>query len=111
MMTDKKKKNYIAAYFTPFGLKQLCDITMVLAAIVIIVGMCITGVTFVVAFVGSILMALGAAIAILRCVKVFTSGINNRSAAYKNAIINVVIMGIIFALSVFLAIYLAVVHM
>ena len=102
----EKKKNILAAYFTPFGLKQICDIAIIVAAILLIIGLCITGYT--VALIGSIVMAGGALIAVVRCVKVFFSGINKNSAAYKNAIINTVIMGVILALAIFLAIFIAV---
>lgn len=111
MAEAKKKKNFIAAYFTPFGLRQICDILMVTAAIVLIIGLGVHAHTFVVALVGVIMMAVGSAIAIYRAVLVLISDTNRRSMAYKNAITNTVIMGVIFALCVFMIIYIAVVLM
>lgn len=107
-MTEKKKKNFIVAYLTPFGLRQVCDIVMVTAAIVLIVGLFVSGTTFVVALIGSILMALGSVFALVRTVPVLFGGTNKRSSAYKNAITNTVIMGVIFALALFAIIYIAV---
>lgn len=107
-MAVKRKKNFIAAYFMPFGLKQICDILLVTAAIVLLVGLCVQGSTFVVAFVGALLMAVGASLALFRTIRVLISDINRHSATYRNAIINTVIMGVMLALAVFVAIFVGV---
>lgn len=102
MATITKKKNPIAAYFFPFGLKQLTDLLMLGGAIVLLVGLFTANIIITV---GLCIYALAAAIAIFRSVKVLTSKINKRSPEYKAAIVNTVVMGIIFVLTVFGIIY------
>ena len=108
MVKNKKKKNMFVEYFTPFGLKQLCDVTMIAAAIVLIVGLSVHVYTPIVALVGSVLMSLGGLFALFRTIPVFFSGKNKRSMAFKNAVINTVIMGIIFGLAIFTTIFICI---
>ena len=102
MATKAKKKNFIQAYFSDFGIRQICDFLMLGGAIVLLVGI----------FVSNIVITIGLGIylaatvlAIFRSVRVLVSKINHRSPEYKNAIINTVIMGVIFALALFGFIY------
>lgn len=102
MAAKAKKRNFIQAYFSNFGIKQICDFLMVGGAIVLFVGI----------FVSEIVVAIGMGIylaatvlAIFRSVRVLCSKINHRSPEYKNAIINTVIMGLIFVLALFGFIY------
>lgn len=102
MATRAKKKNFIQAYFSHFGIRQICDFLMLGGAIVLLVGI----------FTSEIVIAVGLGIylvatvlAIYRSVRVLCSKINHRSPEYKNAIINTVIMGLIFGLALFGFIY------
>ena len=102
MAAKAKKQNFIQAYFSDFGLRQICDFLMLGGAIVLLVGI----------FVSDLVIAVGlgiylaaTALAIFRSVRVLFSKINHRSPEYKNAIINTVIMGVIFALALFGFIY------
>ena len=102
MAAKAKKRNFIQAYFSDFGIRQVCDFLMVGGAIVLLVGI----------FVSEIVIAVGmgiylaaTALAIFRSVRVLCGKINHRSPEYKNAIINTVIMGLIFALALFGFIY------
>lgn len=102
MAAKAKKRNFIQAYFSHFGIKQICDFLMLGGAIVLLVGI----------FVSEIVIAVGmgiylcaTALAIFRSVRVLCSKINHRSPEYKNAIINTVIMGLIFVLALFGFIY------
>ena len=102
MAVKAKKRNFIQAYFSNFGVRQICDFLMLGGAIVLLVGI----------FVSNIVIAVGLGIyivatllALYRSVRVLCSKINRRSPEYKNAIINTVIMGLIFALALFGFIY------
>ncbi|MCH5165591.1 MAG: hypothetical protein J1G01_04235 [Clostridiales bacterium] len=99
MATARKKKNVFVRYFTPFGLRQVCDLVMLVGFILLIVGLCtVDGVLLA----GFICYALGAGMSIVRCALViFSKTINHRDPAYKSAIINASIMGVLFALAVF----------
>lgn len=98
-MAVKKKRNAFVRYFTPFGLRQVCDLLMLVGFVLLIVGLCtVDGVLLA----GFICYAVGAAMSIARCCLVlFSKTINHRDPAYKSAIINASIMGVLFALAVF----------
>lgn len=98
-MATKKKKNVFVRYFTPFGLRQVCDLVMLVGVILLIVGLFnLDGVLLA----GFICYAVGACVSVVRCCLVlFSKKINHRDPAYKSAIVNAVIMGVLFALAVF----------
>lgn len=107
-----EKKNAIAHYFENFGLKQICDIMMILGAVLLIVGLFVS-IASVVA--SEIILGIGLGIYIIACilalvstVKVLLSKINRRSPEYKRAITNTVIMGVILALAIFGFVFLLV---
>lgn len=102
MAARAKKKNFIQAYFSDFGVRQICDFLMLGGAIVLLVGIFVSEIVIAVGL-GIYLVA--TALAIFRSVRVLCSKINHRSPEYKNAIINTVIMGVIFALALFGFIY------
>ncbi|MDE6398626.1 MAG: hypothetical protein K2L51_04835 [Clostridiales bacterium] len=102
MAARAKKKNFIQAYFSDFGIRQICDFLMLGGAIVLLVGVFVSEIVITVGL-GIYLVA--TALAIFRSVRVLCSKINHRSPEYKNAIINTVIMGVIFALALFGFIY------
>lgn len=101
-MARAKKQNFISAYFSHFGLKQICDILMFGGAIVLIVGLCTKTIVITV---GLGIYIAAALIALCRAVKVLFSKINKRSPEYKNAIINTIVMCIILALAIFGLVY------
>lgn len=98
-MATKKKKNVFVRYFTPFGLRQVCDLIMLAGVVLLIVGLFnIDGVLLA----GFICYAVGSGLSVARCcLTLFNKQINHRDPAYKAAIINAVIMGVLFALAVF----------
>ncbi len=103
-MENEKKKNVFAAYFEGFGLRQICDILMLTGAILLIVGLSICRVALpaskIILAVGLGIYIVVAALAITRAVLVLVSKINHRAPEYKRAIVNTVIMSVIFVLAV-----------
>lgn len=98
-MAVKKKQNIFVSYFVPFGLRQICDLLIVVGSILLIVGLATVDGVLIAGFVA---YAIGAGISIARCCMVlFNKEVNHRDPAYKSAIINVVIMGVLFILAVF----------
>lgn len=102
MASKAKKRNFIQAYFSDFGIKQICDFLMLIGAVVLLIGMFVSEIVITV---GLGIYIAATALAIFRSVRVLVSKINHRSPEYKNAIINTVIMGLIFALALFGFIY------
>lgn len=39
-MAIKKKQNAFVRYFVPFGLRQVCDLMMLVGTVLLIVGLC-----------------------------------------------------------------------
>ena len=98
-MAIKRKKNIFIRYFTPFGVRQVCDLLMLVGMILIFVGL---GTVDGVLIAGFICYVLGSCLSLVRCGMVlFSKNVNHRDPAYKAAIINAVIMGVLFALAVF----------
>ena len=106
-MAIKRKKNIFVRYFTPFGLRQVCDLIMLIGAILIFAGLLtVDGVLIA----GFICYVIGSGLSIARCCMVlFSKKINHRDPAYKAAIINAVIMGVLFVLAVFGLVWILVV--
>ena len=109
-----KKKNVFARYFSNFGLRQICDILMILGALTLLAGLFVAisnyRASVVVLVIGLCIYIVGCVIALVRTVRVLVSKkINHRSPEYKKAIVNTVIMGIILALAVFGLIYILVI--
>ncbi|MCH5158524.1 MAG: hypothetical protein J1F33_04940 [Clostridiales bacterium] len=98
MERTKKKKNIIVRYFTPFGLKQTCDMVMLVGFVLLIVGLCTNEAVLLAGF---ICYCVGALASVALCVKILVTTKNHRDPAFKNALINVAIMGVLFALSLF----------
>jgi len=96
-MAIAKKQNLIARYFTPFGLKQLTDLLILVASILIIVGLATTQTVLVIAF---CIYALASLLAIAKCCAILFSKINRASPVYKSAFTNIIVMGVIFAISI-----------
>lgn len=97
-MAVKKKRNAFVRYFVPFGLRQVCDLVMLIGGILLIVGLCtVDGVLLA----GFISYVLGSGISIFRCTMIMIKTQNHRDPAFKSAIVNTVIMGVLFALAVF----------
>ena len=100
----KKKKNLFVAYFTPFGLRQICDLLMLAGAITIFVGIFVSVYLSVniVAAIGMGLYVIACGIAIFRTLRIILQkDINKRSPEYKNAVINLCIMIVILVAAVF----------
>lgn len=98
MERTKKKQNIFVSYFTPFGLRQVCDFVMLAGFILLIIGLCTNNGVLLAGF---ICYAVGAAASVLRCVLTLVKTKNHRDPAFKAAIINVSIMGVLLALAIF----------
>lgn len=96
MAAKAKKQNFIQAYFSNFGIRQICDMLMLVGAIVLLVGICVSEIVIAV---GLAIYLVATVLALFRSIRVLTSKINHRSPEYKSAIINTVIMSVIFALA------------
>ena len=84
-------------------LDVVCNLTIVAAAIVLLVALCVNN-NNVTAF--NVLILVGCAIVVLvRAIMVLCGKLNHRSPEYKNAITRTVFMGIVFALSVLGLVY------
>ncbi len=106
MGRSRKNQNAFVRYFTPFGLRQVGDILMLAGFIVLIVGLCtVEGVLLA----GFICYGLGAACAIARSCMTMITVKNRRAPEYKSAMINLIIMSVLFALALFGIIWTAVV--
>lgn len=103
-MTDNNKNT--KTYFANFGLKQICDMTLIAASIVLIVGMFVEPIA--VAIVGFALFILGSATSVVRVTLVLTRKISRSSPEFKNALVNLIIMAIVLALSIFGLVYYSV---
>ncbi|MCH5163088.1 MAG: hypothetical protein J1G38_06320 [Clostridiales bacterium] len=96
--SSRKNQNVFVRYFTPFGLRQVCDFVMLIGFVLLIVGLCTNESVLLVGFIFYLVGSLGAVVRC--CITLFTTE-NHRDPAFKTAIINVVIMGILFALALF----------
>lgn len=110
-MKKTKKTNIFARYFANFGLRQICDILMVLGALTLLVGLFVSISSYpaskVILTIGLCIYVVGCIVALVRTISVLVNKkINHRSPEYKKAIVNTVIMGVIFALAVFGLIYI-----
>lgn len=95
----KKKVNPFVLYFKPFGLRQICDFLMLASLVVLIVGLCTNNTVLLAGFA---VMTAASLCAITRsCLTLFSKKVHHRSPEYRSAIINVIIMSVIFALSLF----------
>jgi len=100
-MAKKKKQNVFVRYFVPFGIRQLCDIMMLVASVLLIIGLAAYESLEVLIVVGLAMFAVAALLSLVRSIKVMTSNINHRAPEYKNAVANLVLAIIILALAVF----------
>ena len=112
MAKQRKRNNVFKEYFSEFGLRQICDIVMLVGAITIIVGLFVAigsvSASEIILLVGIAIYIVASGLAITRAVLVLVSNINHRAPEYKRAIVNTVIMSIIFALAVFALVWLIV---
>lgn len=99
MERTRKKQNAFVRYFTPFGLRQVCDILMLVGFVVLIVGLSIANES--VLLVGFICYLVGSLGAVVRCIITLATTKNHRDPAYKSAVVNVSIMAVLFALALF----------
>lgn len=104
-MERTQKKNVFVRYFTPFGLRQIGDLLMLAGFVVLIVGLCTVNAVLLAGF---ICYGAGSACAVTRCVITLVKTKNHRDPTFKNAVINVCIMGVLFALAVFGIVWAAV---
>ena len=89
-MANTKKQNIIARYFSDFGLRQICDILMIIGAITLIVGLFISlasvSVSLTILTVGLCIYIVASVLALVRTVLVLCSKINHRSPEYLSLI-------------------------
>ena len=98
MERSRKNQNAFVRYFTPFGLRQVCDIVMLVGFIVLIVGLATSDSVLLAGFICYLVGSLGA---VVRCCITLITTKNHRDPVYKTALVNVVIMGVLFALALF----------
>ncbi|MDR1138370.1 MAG: hypothetical protein LBK70_00645 [Clostridiales bacterium] len=96
-MAIAKRQNILMRYLTPFGLKQLADLLIVVASMLIIVGINTNETVMTIALV---LYILGSVLAISKCLTILFGNINRRSPVYKSARVNAIVMGVILILSI-----------
>lgn len=99
-MTDNKhdnsEKTTSSGYFSRFGLRQVCDIALGVAAVLLIIGLFIE--TVVVSIIGFALFAAASAVSAVRCAVVLFR-VSRGTPEYRNALIGLIAMAIVFALS------------
>lgn len=100
-----KKKNIFSRYFENFGLKQTCDILMIVSLIVLIVGWALWQTTETVLTVAFGLFALTSSLGIIKCLRVIHDEPNKRSPERRAAVVNLILMSIIFVIAVFALIW------
>lgn len=98
MERSKKNQNAFVRYFTPFGLRQVCDLVMLAGFVILIVGLCTNDNVLLAGF---ICYLVGSAGAVVRCCMTLFTTQNHRDPVFKSAVINVIIMGVLFALALF----------
>ena len=96
-MEDKEDKNKsTGGYFSHLGLRQICDIALGAAAILLIVGLFVE--TQVVSAIGFALFAAASAVSAVRCaVSLFR--VTRSTPEYRNALVGLIAMSAVFALS------------
>ncbi|MCL2555594.1 MAG: hypothetical protein FWE03_01060 [Firmicutes bacterium] len=100
-MAKRKQKNALVRYLTPFGLKQIGDIILILLApIITILGMALFSITPYILPVGLGLFMLGGSIAVFRSIMVALTTKNKRSPEFKRSVVNIVIMGLVIILAI-----------
>ncbi len=93
---NNDQKTTTGGYFSRFGLRQVCDIALLLAAVLLIVGLFVE--TVAVSVAGFALFAAASAVSAVRCaVTLFRVG--RGTPEYRNALIGLIAMAIVFALS------------
>lgn len=94
-----KKQNVFISYFKPFGLRQICDIMMVVSAILIIISLCIQETAMLLMTIGLAFFIVPALLSMIRAIVFLTGDVNKRSPEFKKAITIIVFMavGIILA--------------
>jgi len=99
------KRNRFVRWFVPFGLRQATHLLFLASFIVLIVGIGVYAGSprnEWVLVAGIIAYGIACAMAITQAVMVMMGkGINKKSPEYKKAVVNLVIMSVMFALAVF----------
>lgn len=98
----RRKRNFWAEYFRNFGLRQLVGLIMVACSIALIFGLIFKSeITLLIAFsVYSVAALFSMLMSVITMIKN-----NRRSPEFKRAMINLIIMTVIFALALFAAIF------
>ncbi len=96
-MEDKYNNNKgTGGYFARFGIRQICDIALVVAAILLIIGLFVE--TSVVSLIGFLIFAAASAVSAVRCATVLFR-VSKGTPEYRNALVGLIAMTIVFALS------------
>ncbi|MBR6788902.1 MAG: hypothetical protein IKM44_03755 [Clostridia bacterium] len=90
-------------YFSSFSLRHVCDLTLVVGAVFLLVGIFVSPIW--VSIVGYSLFIIGAGLSVVRAIIAITKVVSKKSPEFRNAIINMVIMIIVLGLSVFGLVY------
>ncbi len=95
-----KRKNIFQRYFENFGLRQICDILMIVSLILLIVGWCLWKTTDLVVIIALALFCLTSVLSICRCLAVIHREPNKRSPERRAAILNLALMLVILVVAV-----------
>lgn len=101
--TKKKKQNFIVRYFSDFGMIQFLGIVFVIAAILI--GFALGFKNEGLLLGGLYTYAITALLGVVYTIVVFKKVDKKRSPAYRNGLINMIIMLVVFAIAVALIVY------
>lgn len=98
----KKKSNFLAAYFKDFGLRQFVGLIIIACSIALIFGLIFKSqLTLLIAF---SVYAGGAFLSMAESVMIMTKA-HKRSPEFKRAMVNLIIMTVIFAIALFAALF------
>lgn len=101
----RRKRNFLAEYFRNFGLRQFVGLAMIACSIALIFGLIFKSeITLLIAF--SVYTAAAFFSMLMSVVTMIKN--NRRSPEFKRAMINLIIMAVIFALALFAAIFTSV---
>jgi len=98
----RRKSNFLAEYFRNFGLRQLVGLIIIACSIALIFGLIFQSqLTLVIAF---SIYAAGAFLSIMMSIITMIKN-NPRSPEFKRAMVNLIIMIVIFAIALFASIF------
>ncbi|HEY8443314.1 MAG TPA: hypothetical protein VIL24_00715 [Clostridia bacterium] len=99
---SKRKRNFLAEYFKNFGLRQTVGLVITACAIALIFGLIFK--SELTLLIGFSVYAAAAFLSMLMSISAMTKN-HRRSPEFKRAMVNLIIMTVIFAVALFASIY------